>query len=129
MEYDAVVAHMRETVTGHWLLTVHSADVGHFVPRGGPIDREARDRGTSVYLPQHVIPMFPEIISNGLASLQQGKLRFVKSAIMDLTPMGQKTHVRFANAVIKTRRRFTYEEVSAILAAEEGKAPDMPPPV
>ena len=52
--------------------------------------------------------MFPELISNGLASLQQGKLRYVKSAIIDLTPTGQKIDVRLVNGVIKTLRRFTY---------------------
>ena len=50
------------------MLGVHIADVGHFAPPGSALDREARRRGTSVYLPQHVIPMFPEIISNSLAS-------------------------------------------------------------
>ncbi len=59
--------------TKHWVLTVHIADVGHFVPPGGALDREARKRATSVYLPQKVIPMFPEVISNGLASLQEGQ--------------------------------------------------------
>ena len=59
--------------------------------------------------------MFPEIISNGLASLQQNRVRFVKSALMDFTPTGQKTEARFANAAIRVRRRFTYEQVSAIL--------------
>ncbi len=95
----------------HWQLGVHIADVGHFAPPGGALDREARKRGTSIYLPQRVIPMFPEIISNSLASLQQGKVRFVKSAIMDLTPLGAKTHVRFANGAIRVERRFSYEQV------------------
>lgn len=127
-DYDDAICLMIDPKTKHWQLGVHIADVSHFAPPGSGLDREARKRGTSVYLPQHVIPMFPEIISNGLASLQQGKLRYVKSVIMDLTPTGQKTHAHFANAVIKTRRRFTYEEVSAIIAAEEGREPEMPPP-
>ena len=67
---------------------VHIADVAHFVPPGSALDREARKRGTSVYLPQRVMPMFPEVISNSLASLQQGKVRYVKSALMDFTPAG-----------------------------------------
>src|SRR5260221_9536975 len=130
MEYDAVVAHMRETVTGHWLLTVHSADVGHFVPRGGPIDREARDRGTSVYLPQRVIPMFPEVISNGLASLQEGKVRYVKTVEMEFTDAGEPVSARFANGAIRNRKRFTYEQVQAILDHPHGEmakgiAPDI----
>jgi ribonuclease R len=127
-DFDDAISLTVDPKSKHWLLGVHIADVSHFAPPGSGLDHEARRRGTSVYLPQRVIPMFPEIISNGLASLQQGKIRYVKSAIMDLTPIGQKTDVRLTNAVIKVRRRFTYEEVSAIIAAFEGKTPDMPPP-
>ena len=72
-DFDDAVSLTRDAKTGHWLLTVHIADVAHFAPPGGPLDREARERGTSVYLPQRVIPMFPEVISNGLASLQEGQ--------------------------------------------------------
>jgi ribonuclease R len=59
--------------------------------------------------------MFPEVISNSLASLQQGHVRYVKSALMDFTPAGQRTEVRFADAAIRVRKRFTYEQISAIL--------------
>jgi ribonuclease R len=127
-DFDDAISLTIDPKSKHWLLGVHIADVSHFAAPGSGLDHEARRRGTSVYLPQHVIPMFPEIISNGLASLQQGKVRFVKSCIMDMSPTGQKTEARFANGVIKTRRRFSYEEVSAILAKEEGKTPDMTPP-
>ena len=61
---------------GHWLLGVHIADVSHFVQPKTPLDREAHDRATSVYLPDRVIPMLPEIISNNLASLQPDKVRY-----------------------------------------------------
>jgi ribonuclease R len=117
-DFDDAVNVTRDQETGHWTLTVHIADVAHFAPHGGPLDREARNRATSVYLPQRVIPMFPEIISNHLASLQQGRVRYVKTVVIDLTPDGKKTGVRFANGAIRVRRRFTYEEVSAILATE-----------
>src|SRR5262249_22998384 len=73
-----------------------------------------------VYLPQRVLPMFPEVISNSLASLQQGKVRYVKSVFIDFTPAGQKTSARFANAAIRVRQRFTYEQVSVILAEWDG---------
>src|SRR5438445_1147274 len=110
-DFDDAVSLTVDPQSKHWLLGVHIADVGHFAPPGSALDREARKRSTSVYLPQRVIPMFPEIISNSLASLQQGRVRFVKSAIMDLTPLGVVTDVRFANAAIRAKRRFTYEQV------------------
>jgi ribonuclease R len=116
-DFDDAVSLVQDQGSKHWLLGVHIADVAHFAPQGGPLDREARTRGTSVYLPQRVLPMFPEIISNGLASLQQGRVRYVKSAFIDFTPTGQKTSVRFANAAIRVKRRFTYEQVSEILHA------------
>jgi ribonuclease R len=127
-DFDDAISLTVDPKSKHWLLGVHIADVAHFAPPGSALDREARKRGTSVYLPQRVIPMFPEIISNSLASLQQGKIRLVKSAIMDMTPAGQKSDVRLTNAAIKVGRRFTYEEVSAILAQVEGKPADMTPP-
>src|SRR4051794_34198256 len=79
-DFDDAISLSRDEKTGHWLLGVHIADVSAFAPPGSALDREARNRATSVYLPQRVIPMFPELISNGLASLQQGKVRWVKSA-------------------------------------------------
>lgn len=114
-DFDDAISLTRDEKTGHWHLGVHIADVGHFAPHGSLLDREARRRGNSVYLPQRVLPMFPELISNGLASLQQGKVRYVKSALIEYTAEGQSIGVRFANGAIKNARRFTYEEVSGIL--------------
>jgi ribonuclease R len=127
-DFDDAVSLTVDPKSKHWFLGVHIADVGHFAPPGGPLDREARKRATSVYLPQKVIPMFPEVISNNLASLQQGKVRFVKSALIDFTPVGQRTEVRFANAAIRVKRRFTYEQVSEILEKEERPA-DLEPEI
>src|SRR5262245_21234774 len=114
-DFDDAVSLTRDQETCNWLLSVHIADVSHFAPVGGSLDREARRRGTSVYLPQRVVPMFPELISNGLASLQQGKVRFVKSALIEFNAAGQKLNVGFANGAIRNKRRFAYEEVSAVL--------------
>jgi ribonuclease R len=114
-DFDDAVSLVQDARSKHWLLGVHIADVAYFAAAGGALDREARRRGTSVYLPQRVLPMFPEIISNSLASLQEGKVRYVKSVFIDFTPVGQKTDVRFTNAAIRVRRRFTYEQVSALL--------------
>jgi ribonuclease R len=117
-DFDDAVTLTQDHRSKHWQLSVHIADVAHFAPPGGALDREARKRATSVYLPQRVLPMFPEVISNSLASLQQGRVRYVKSALMDFTPAGQRTEATFYNGAIRVMRRFTYEQVSEMLATE-----------
>ena len=101
---------------GHWLLGVHIADVAHFVTPGSPLDREAHDRATSVYLPDRVLPMLPEIISNSLASLQPDRVRYTKTAFLEFTPEGVRVDVKLHRAAIRSNRRFTYEEVDDYLA-------------
>jgi ribonuclease R len=127
-DFDDAISLKRDPVSGHWQLGVHIADVAHFVAAGSELDREARKRGNSVYLPQKVVLMLPETISNGLASLQQGKLRYVKSVWMDFTPTGQRAAVRLTSAAIRVRRRFAYEQVSQILKSPD-KATDVEPDV
>jgi len=114
-DFDDAIGLKRDPKTGHWELAVHIADVAHFAPPGSALDREARNRATSVYLPQRVLPMFPELISNHLASLQPHCVRYVKSVLIGFTPQGQRTSVRFANAAIRSKRRFSYEQVLALL--------------
>jgi ribonuclease R len=123
-DFDDAISLTRDEKSGHWLLGVHIADVGHFAPHGSELDLEARKRGTSVYLPQRVLPMFPELLSNGLASLQEGKNRYVKSVHIEYTPEGQRVSARFANGVIRNRKRFTYEEVMALYESH----PSLPHP-
>lgn len=113
-DFDDAIS-LRRSRNGHWHLGVHIADVSHFVPRGGKLDEEARNRGTSVYLPDRVIPMLPELISNGLASLQQGKVRFTKTAQMEFTGEGIPVHAEFFNSAINVSKRFAYEEVLPIV--------------
>ncbi|QDT48414.1 Ribonuclease R [Symmachiella dynata] len=100
---------------GHWHLGVHIADVSHFVQPGTRLDQEAQQRSTSVYLPDRVLPMIPEVISNSLASLQQGKVRFTKSAMIEFSPEGMPIHVELKNTAIKVVRRFAYEQVLPII--------------
>jgi ribonuclease R len=101
---------------GHWRLGVHIADVSHFVPAGSALDREAHARATSVYLPDRVIPMLPEIISNGLASLQPDRVRYTQTAFIEFTPDGAPVASDTHSAAIRSARRFTYEEVDEYLA-------------
>ncbi|MGD0898531.1 MAG: RNB domain-containing ribonuclease, partial [Thermoguttaceae bacterium] len=110
---------------GRWRLGVHIADVAHFVRPRTALDREAHNRGTSVYLPDRVLPMLPELISNGLASLQPEKVRYVKSVLMEFTPEGIREHAEFHAAAIRSSKRLSYDEVDAFLA-EKGDSPHLP---
>ncbi|MGL4943538.1 MAG: ribonuclease R family protein [Thermoguttaceae bacterium] len=106
---------------GSWRLGVHIADVAFFVPQGGEIDRDARDRSTSVYLPDRVIPMLPEVLSNSLASLQPGKLRLAKSVYIDFTPDGIRTNIEIKRSVIKSKKRLNYDEAQEFLETQSSE--------
>ncbi len=110
---------------GYYNLAVHIADVSHFVPAGSPLDREARERGTSVYLPDVVIPMLPELISNNLASLQADRTRFTVSVFMEFNCDGVLTSRRFGRSAIKVDRRFSYEQVMEFFAHPETPPADL----
>jgi ribonuclease R len=101
---------------GHWKLGVHIADVSHFVKPRTPLDREARERATSVYLPDRVLPMLPEVISNNLASLQPNKVRYTQTAFIEFTADGAPVAGDFHLSAIKSCRRFAYEEVDEFLS-------------
>jgi ribonuclease R len=127
-DFDDAISLIRSE-DGHWQLGVHIADVAHFVPPGSALDTEAKKRGTSVYLPRHVIPMLPELISNGLASLQQGQVRLTKSVFIEFTPDGSVRGAEVANSAIKVTRRFAYEEVMPILQNPRQAVPGVTAPV
>ena len=97
-------------------LGVHIADVAHFVTPGSVLDKEARERSNSVYFPNHVIPMIPEVLSNSLCSLQEGVPRLTKSAFITYEKRGRVVGERFAQGVIQSAARLTYKEATAILA-------------
>jgi len=123
-DFDDAIS-LSKSDDGNWHLSVHIADVAHFVPEGGPLDQEARQRGTSVYLPGRVVPMLPETISNSLASLQQDQVRFTKTVKIEFSPEGTPLHTEFHNSAIKVTKRFCYEDVMPILAAPEKFAADI----
>ena len=115
-DYDDAIS-LEKFDDGHWRLGVHIADVSHFVRPRTALDREAHNRATSVYLPDRVLPMLPELISNGLASLQPDRVRYTKTAFIDYSPEGVRTHTEFHSAAIKSVKRLTYEQVDEWLAA------------
>ncbi len=98
-----------------WELGVHIADVATFVRPGSVLDDEAVSRGNSAYLPRRVIPMLPEVLSNGICSLQPGVPRLAKSAFITYDNAGKPTDARFANAVIESNFRLTYLEAQALI--------------
>ncbi|MBR1759939.1 MAG: ribonuclease R [Schwartzia sp.] len=116
---DAVYAERR--ADGGWFLGVYIADVSWYVREGRPLDREAYERGTSVYLVDRVIPMLPFALSNGICSLNQGEDRLAMACEMELDAKGEVTKYEIVPAVIRVFRRLTYNGVNALL---EGKAED-----
>ena len=96
-------------------LGVHIADVSYFVPEKSEIDKEAFNRGTSVYLVDRVIPMLPERLSNELCSLKPGQDRLTMSCIMILNPEAEVIKYSITPSVIKSKRRFSYEQVNNIV--------------
>jgi len=112
-DFDDAV-YCRQGVDG-FELDVAVADVSRWVERDSPLDGAARERGNSVYLPGRVVPMLPELLSNGLCSLKPGEVRFVLVCRMNLTHQGKINHYQFAEARIQSAARLTYENVSAFL--------------
>src|SRR5882724_11458718 len=100
-----------------WRLGVHIADVAAYVEPGSPLDREARRRGNSVYLPDRVIPMLPERLSNGVCSLKPGVDRLTHSVFIHFDKRGSAKSARFTRSVIRSAHRLTYKQAYAILSA------------
>ncbi|HWQ57562.1 MAG TPA: ribonuclease R family protein, partial [Clostridia bacterium] len=98
-----------------WLLGVHIADVSAYVAEGTALDEEAYRRGTSVYFPDRVLPMFPKELSNGACSLNEGEDKLTFSCIMRLDAEGQPVSHRMTETVIRTAHRMTYDDVNAML--------------
>ncbi|MFL6500412.1 MAG: ribonuclease R [Candidatus Udaeobacter sp.] len=102
---------------GGWQLGVHIADVAAYVEPGSALDREARLRGNSVYLPDRVIPMLPERLSNGVCSLKPKVDRLTHSVFIQFDKRGVAKSARFAQSVIRSAHRLTYKEAYAILTS------------
>lgn len=103
-----------------WEIGVHIADVSHYLHRGTILDKEAIDRATSVYLVDRVVPMLPEVLSNFVCSLRPKEEKLTFSAVFDIDETGKVHREWFGRTVINSDRRFTYEEVQAIIEGNEG---------
>ncbi|MBE7061288.1 MAG: ribonuclease R [Clostridiales bacterium] len=105
---------------GKYLLGVHIADVSHYVKQDGVIDKEAFNRGTSVYFPEQVIPMLPEKLCNDLCSLKEGVDRLTLSCIMTINKDGKVTDYEITPSVINSSARLTYTAVQKFLDGDNG---------
>ncbi|EFI17380.1 ribonuclease R [Bacteroidetes oral taxon 274 str. F0058] len=105
---------------GLWEVGVHIADVTHFVPEGGIIDQEAVKRATSVYLVDRTVPMLPEHLSNFICSLRPDEEKLTYSCIFTINDLAEVIDYKIARTVIKSDRRFTYEEAQEIIETGKG---------
>ena len=112
-DYDDAIS-IQVNPDGTWTTGIHIADVSHFVPEGGELDASARSRATSVYFPRKVLPMLPEVLSNGVCSLQEGVKRFCKSAFITYDQDAQVVNTRVAETVICSTKRLTYTQAQDI---------------
>jgi ribonuclease R len=104
---------------GNWYLGVHIADVTHYMKFGTALDEEALSRATSVYMVDRVIPMLPEVLSNGVCSLVPNQDRLTYSCFMEINPEGVVVDYEIAETVIHSKRRYTYEEAQSIIEGQE----------
>ena len=111
---------IRKLKNGRWEVGVHIADVTHYVTPGSVIEKEARQRATSVYLVDRTIPMLPEHLSNGICSLRPDEEKLTYSAIFEMDDKANVLDYRIKRTVIKSNRRFTYEEAQEIIETGEG---------
>jgi ribonuclease R len=124
-DFDDAIS-LEKDSNGNWLLGVHIADVSSFVTVDSALDVEAKNRGNSVYLPGRTIPMLPEVLSNGICSLQPGQKRFCKSVYITYNDAGKVLSRRFANSLMCSTARLTYIDADRIL---KGHTKDFAPDV
>lgn len=118
-DFDDAIS-IRKLKNGNWEIGVHIADVSYYVRPGTALDTEAYARATSVYLPDRVVPMLPERISNELCSLRPGEDKLAFSIIFQISEEGKVVQHWYGRTVIHSNHRFTYEEVQEIIETGEG---------
>ena len=119
-DFDDAVS-LEKLPNGNYYLGVHIADVSHFVEAGSALDKEALQRGTSIYLVDRVIPMLPEHLSNQLCSLQPHEDRLSYSCFMEVDGKGKVVNYEIRESIINSKRRFTYQEVQEIIDDPKSK--------
>lgn len=116
-DFDDAVS-CRQLANGNWEIGVHIADVTHYVRPNDIIDKEAFERGTSVYLVDRTVPMLPEVLSNNLCSLRADEEKLTYSAIFEITPTAKVVNRWFGRTVILSDRRYSYEQAQEIIDSQ-----------
>jgi ribonuclease R len=116
-DFDDAI-HVEVLPNGNLRVGIHIADVSFYVKEQSPLDRDAYERGTSVYMPGKVLPMLPERLSNGVCSLVPGEDRLVLSVLAELSPKGNLKGYSFSEGVIHSKARLTYTEVEEFIAGK-----------
>ena len=112
---------IRPLDNGNWEVGVHIADVSHYVTEGSLIDKEAERRATSIYLVDRTIPMLPERLCNFICSLRPDEEKLAYSVIFEMNEKAEVLHSRVVHTIIKSNRRFTYEEAQNTIETGEGE--------
>lgn len=115
---------IRKLENGLWEVGVHIADVTHYVKEGSVIDKEALNRATSVYLVDRTVPMLPEKLCNNLCSLRPDEEKLTYSVIFEMNEKAEVKKSRIVHTIIKSNRRFCYEEVQKIIENKQGEFVD-----
>lgn len=127
-DFDDAIS-LRPAEEGNYEVGVHIADVSKYVKLSSPLDREAAKRGNSTYLVGTVIPMLPFKLSNGICSLVEDEDRLVKSVFLTVSPNGNILGAHFANSVIRSSKRLSYEQAHALITLDNlGEAAAVRPP-
>lgn len=122
-DFDDAIS-IERLANGHVWLGVHIADVAHYVPEDSALDREAYERGTSVYFPERAVHMFPEALATGVCSLNPRVDRLVQSCLMEVSRTGEVVRYEMHDGVINSTARMTYTEVNAILTERDASTRD-----
>ncbi len=116
-DFDDAVSY-EELPGGNCQVGIHIADVTHYVRPNDIIDKEACERGTSVYLVDRTVPMLPQVLSNNLCSLRAGEDKLTYSAIFEMTPAGKVVNRWFGRTIINSDRRYSYEQAQEIIETQ-----------
>ena len=119
-DFDDAIS-FKELTKNTYEVGIHIADVGHFVEEKSILDKEAYNRGTSIYLVDRVVPMLPEILSNNVCSLRPQEEKYTFSAIFKINNKGEILEEWFGKSIIKSDRRFSYAEAQEIIETQSGK--------